>query len=37
VTRRQFTPDEYLKMIDAQIFDRDDHVELVEGDVLVFR
>lgn len=34
VTRRQFMTDEYLKIIDAQIFDRDDHVELVEGDVL---
>ena len=34
VTRRQFTTDEYLRMIDAQIFDHDDHVELIEGDVL---
>ena len=34
VTRRQFTTDEYLRMIDAQIFDRDDHIELIEGDVL---
>ena len=34
MTRRQFTTDEYLRMIDAQIFDRDDRLELVEGDVL---
>lgn len=34
VTRRPFTTDEYLRMIDAQIFDPDDHVELIEGDVL---
>ena len=34
VTRRQFTVDEYMKMIDAGILDRADHVELIEGDIL---
>lgn len=34
VTRRQFTVDEYLKMIDVGILDRSDHAELIDGDVL---
>ena len=34
VTRRQFTVDEYIKMIDVRILDRTDHVELIEGDIL---
>ena len=34
VTRRQFTVDEYLRMIDARILERADHVELLEGDIL---
>jgi Uma2 family endonuclease len=34
VTRRQFTVDEYIRMIDARILDRTDHVELIEGDIL---
>lgn len=34
VTRRQFTVDEYMRMIDARILDRSDHVELIEGDIL---
>lgn len=34
VTRRQFTVDEYIRMIDARILDGADHVELIEGDIL---
>jgi Uma2 family endonuclease len=33
-TRRQFTVDEYIRMIDARILDGTDHVELIEGDIL---
>jgi Uma2 family endonuclease len=34
VTRRLFSVDEYLKMIDAGILGRADHVELIDGDIL---
>ena len=34
VTRRQFTVEEYMRMIEARILDRTDHVELIEGDIL---
>jgi Uma2 family endonuclease len=34
LTRRQFTAEEYLRMIDAHILGRADHVELIEGDIL---
>ena len=34
LTRRLFSVDEYLKMIDVGILGRADHVELIDGDIL---
>ena len=34
LTRRRFTVDEYFAMTDAGILKREDHVELIEGDII---